>query len=519
MPRTKKVNSKAPTAKPEKQKQQSAAKAIEPQSTREQLSSIIKSARDLMRKDAGLSGDLDRLPQLSCALFLKCYDDIEQRREAEMPLSGQKYRSVIPKPFRWRDWASDPDRGQTGPELIDFVNNHLLPALRDLSGNDQKVVIAALFRETYNRMLSGYLLRDLVNKIDGVHFLSRDEIFTLSHLYESMLKEMRDAAGDSGEFYTPRPVVRFMVERVAPKLGETVLDPACGTGGFLVEAFDYLHRQRKKSADEDVLQNKTLHGIEKKPMPYLLGTMNLILHGIEAPNIRRTNALEKPLKEIGEDDRYDIIVTNPPFGGEEEAGIQLNFPEATRTSETALLFLQFIMRSLKPKGRCAVVVPNGTLFGDGVSAKVKAKMLTEFNLHTIVRLPNGVFAPYTSIPTNLLFFDRTGPTTDIWYYEQPMPDGRKNYSKTKPLQYEEFAECAEWWNKREENERAWKVAASDVLKTDADGNLISVNLDVKNPNVLDDFVHLPPEQLAADILKKEHRIAEIMAEIQAVLRA
>jgi type I restriction enzyme M protein len=245
--------------------------------------------------------------------------------------------------------------------------------------------------------------------------------------------------------------------------------------------------------------------------------MNLILHGIEAPNIRRTNALEKPLKEIGEDDRYDIIVTNPPFGGEEEAGIQLNFPEATRTSETALLFLQFIMRSLKPKGRCAVVVPNGTLFGDGVAAKVKAKMLTEFNLHTIVRLPSGVFAPYTSIPTNLLFFDRTGPTTEIWYYEQPMPEGRKNYSKTKPLQFEEFAECAAWWTARVENERAWKAAASEVVKVDADGNLISANLDIKNPNVQGDFEHLPPEQLAADILKKEHRIAEIMAEIQAVL--
>ncbi len=512
MPRTKKTEAK-PAAK-------RAGKAgPPPQSTREQLSSIIKSARDLMRKDAGLSGDLDRLPQLSWVLFLKCYDDLEKSHEDNAILSGKKYRPVVPKPFRWREWAADADHGQTGPGLIDFVNNQLLPALRELSGSDERVVIASLFRETYNRMLSGYLLRDLVNLIDGVHFQSKDQIFTLSHVYESMLKEMRDAAGDSGEFYTPRPVVRFMVERVAPQLGETLLDPACGTGGFLVEAYEYLKRQRKKSADEDVLQTKTLHGIEKKPMPYLLGTMNLILHGIESPNIRRVNALEKPLKEIGEDDRYHVIATNPPFGGEEEAGIQLNFPEATRASETALLFLQFIMRSLKPGGRCAVVVPNGTLFGDGVSAKVKEKLLTEFNLHTIVRLPNGVFAPYTSIPTNLLFFDRSGPTTDIWYYEQPMPEGRKNYSKTRPLQFEEFAGCAAWWDapQREENERAWKVAATDVLKYDEAGNLISVNLDIKNPNVQDDFEHLPPEQLAADILKKEQRIAEIMAEIQSTL--
>ncbi len=506
MPRTKKTVTKPKATRARKQV---TSQTPQPTSTREQLSSIIKSARDLMRKDAGLNGDLDRLPQLSWVLFLKCYDDLEIARENNAILSGQKYRSVIPKPFRWRDWASDPDHGQTGPELIDFVNNQLLPKLRELSGNDQKIVIAALFRETYNRMLSGYLLRDLVNKIDGVHFLSRDEIFTLSHLYESMLKEMRDAAGDSGEFYTPRPVVRFMVERVAPQLGETVLDPACGTGGFLVEAYDYMKRQRKKSTDEDRLQNDTLHGVEKKPMPYLLGTMNMILHGIESPNIQRTNALDKPLKEIGDADRFDVIVTNPPFGGEEEAGIQLNFPEATRTSETALLFMQFIMRSLKPKGRCALVVPNGTLFGDGVAAKVKEKLLTEFNLHTIVRLPNGVFAPYTGIPTNLLFFDRTGPTKEIWYYDQPMPEGRKNYSKTKPMQHEDWAECIAWWDKRIENDRAWKISASDILKYDDQHNVISVNLDIKNPTAQDDFVHLPPEQLAADILKKEQRIATL----------
>jgi len=403
----------------------------EEKSTRAQLSSIIKSARDLMRKDAGLSGELDRLPQLSWVLFLKCYDDLEQRRADEAILAGKKHRPAIPSPYRWRDWAADPDRGLTGPELIDFVNNKLLSALRELSGSDEQVVIASLFRETYNRMLSGYLLRDLVNLVNSIHFQSHDEIFTLSHLYESMLKEMRDAAGDSGEFYTPRPVVRFMVEHVAPNLREreTVLDPACGTCGFLVEAYEHLKKQRLSAEDEAWLQTEALHGIEKKPMPYLLGTMNMLLHGIESPNVRRANALEKPLKEIGEADRCDVIVTNPPFGGEEEAGIQLNFPEATRTGETALLFLQFIMRSLKPGGRCAVVVPNGTLFGDGVAARIKERLLKDFNLHTIVRLPNGVFAPYTSIPTNLLFFDRSGPTTDIWYYEQPLPEGRKNATR------------------------------------------------------------------------------------------
>ena len=495
------------------------ALAAEPKTTQAQLSSIIKSARDLMRKDAGLSGELDRLPQLSWVLFLKCYDDLEQGREASAVLSGQPYRAVIPARYRWRDWAADPDKGLTGPDLAEWVNTKLLPKLRDLNGSEEQLVIAALFRETYNRMLSGYLLRDLVNLIHRVNFASHDEIFTLSHLYESMLKEMRDAAGDSGEFYTPRPVVRFMVERVAPTLGETCLDPACGTGGFLVECNEYLKQQRRTAEDEAQLQTRTLYGIEKKPMPYLLGTMNLLLHGIERPNVRRANALEKPLKDIGDADRYNVIVTNPPFGGEEEPGIQLNFPELTRAGETALLFLQFIMRSLKPGGRCAVVVPNGTLFGDGVTARIKEQLLKNFNLHTIVRLPNGVFAPYTGIPTNLLFFDRTGPTSVIWYYELLLPEGRKNYTKTNPLRVEEFAECAAWWDQREENERAWQVAAADVLSYDDEGNLLSANLDIKNPSAAQDFEHLPPEQLVADITAKERRIVEIMAEISQVLEA
>ncbi len=489
-----------------------------PPTTRAQLSSIIKSARDKMRKDAGLSGDLDRLPQFSWLLFLKCYDDLEQTREATAVLDNKPYRPVIPAPYRWRDWAADPNKGQTGPEFIEYVNNDLLPALRNLNGSEEQIKIASVFRETFNRMLSGYLLRDLVNLINGINFHSHEEIFTLSHLYESMLKEMRDAAGDSGEFYTPRPVVKFMVNRVAPKLGETVLDPACGTGGFLVESYEFIKPQRQSAEDEERLQSETLFGIEKKPMPYLLGTMNLLLHGIENPQIRRANALEKPLREIGDADRYDVILTNPPFGGEEEAGIQLNFPEATRTGETALLFLQFIMRSLKPQGRCGMVVPNGTLFGDGVAARIKEQLLKNFNLHTIVRLPNGVFAPYTSIPTNLLFFDRTGPTSEIWYYEQPLPGDRKNYTKTRPLQFEEFADCIKWWDNRVENGRAWKIAAADVLKYDEAGNILSVNLDLKNPNRVDDFEHLPPEKLAADIATKEQRIAEIMAEIQQVLR-
>jgi type I restriction enzyme M protein len=492
-----------------------------PSSSRTQLSSLIKSARDIMRKDAGLNGDLDRLPQLSWILFLKCYDDLECRREEDAIAGRKPYRPVIPSPYRWRDWASDADKGTTGEDLIKFINNGLLPALRDLSGSDERLKIAELFKETFNRMLSGYLFRDVVNLVDGIHFHSRDEIFTLSHLYESMLKEMRDAAGDSGEFYTPRPVVKLIVDRVKPKLGDRILDPACGTGGFLVEAYETLKAQAQSAEDERLLQTGSLFGVEKKPLPFLLGTMNLLLHGVETPNIRRDNALRNPLNEIGEKDRYEVIVTNPPFGGEEEAGIQLNFPEATRASETALLFMQFIMRSLKPGGRCGVVVPNGTLFGDGVSARIKEQLLRNFNLHTIVRLPNGVFAPYTSIPTNLLFFDRPSgggaPTSEIWFYEHILPEGVKNYTKTRPMSFEEFAPLIQWWEAREENERAWKVPVAELLRYDASGSLQSVNLDVKNPRRAADLEHLPPTELAESILAKEKQITKIVNEIKGLL--
>ncbi|MCI0428302.1 MAG: type I restriction-modification system subunit M [Nitrospiraceae bacterium] len=486
-----------------------------PLTAKAQLSAAIKRARDIMRKDAGLNGDLDRIPQLSWIMFLKCFDDFEQRRE----VTEKKYRPAIDPPYRWRDWAADPDRGLTGEALLKFVNDELLPYLRGLTGAgvaDARDVLAAVFKETYNRMLSGYLLRDVVNLVNRINFNSSDDIHSLAHLYESMLREMRDAAGDSGEFYTPRPVIRFIVQQVDPRLGETVLDPAAGTGGFLVEAYEHIKPEVKSVEDRRRLQEETLFGIDKKPMPYLLGMMNLLLHGLDRPNLLRDNALRNPLVQITDRARHDVIMTNPPFGGEEERGIQDNFPEATRTSETALLFLQFIMRSLKRGGRCGMVVPNGTLFGDGVCARIKKELLENFNLHTIVRLPNGVFAPYTSIPTNLIFFDKTGPTKEIWYYEHPLPEGRKNYTKTQPLQFEEFAPCQAWWSNRHENDRAWLVPVEDILKADAEGRPI-INLDLKNPRGKPDFEHMPPEQLVEDILDKEQKIADLLAEIRVAL--
>lgn len=507
--------------------------------TAQALGGLLKSSRDIMRKDKGLNGDLDRLPMLTWIMFLKFLDDLETQRENAAKAKGERFRAAIEPPYRWRDWAAKAD-GITGDELLAFINQDrdairpdgtkgagLFAYLRGLTatnGDKRRDVIATVFKGVQNRMINGYLLRDLLNKVDGIHFTASDELHTLGSLYESMLREMRDAAGDSGEFYTPRAVVRFMVQATNPQLGESVLDPASGTGGFLVEAFEHMRAQVKTVAQRKTLQAGSLFGCEPKPLPFLLGQMNLLLHGLDAPEIDPGNALRHKLSEIGERERVDVILTNPPFGGEEEKGIQGNFPPDRQASETALLFLQLIMRKLKRtpslKGqhaRAAVVVPNGTLFGDGVCARIKEDLLKEFNLHTVVRLPNGVFAPYTSIPTNILFFDRSGPTRSVWYYEQPLPAGRRGYSKTLPMQFEEFKDCLDWWGKREENERAWQVAAEELISRGPDGQLVGVNLDRKNPRAKVDVEHLPPEVLVDSIIAKETRIAALMAEIKSAL--
>ena len=459
-------------------------KALQPLTTAQRLGSLIKSARQIMRKDKGLNGDLDRLPLFTWILFLKFLDDMEITAEEEAKLSRKKYRPVIDSPYRWRDWALKSD-GITGDELLKFISQDetirpdgskglglfaYLRSLRSESGKARQDVIANVFKGVTNRMESGYLLRDVINKVSGIHFTASEEMHTLSRLYENMLREMRDAAGDSGEFYTPRPVVKFMVDVTDPKLGEAVLDPACGTGGFLVEAYDHLAASCKSVADRTKLQRETLFGQEAKPLPYMLVQMNLLLHGLEYPNIKYGNTLAVKVTEIGDNDRVDVILTNPPFGGEEEKGILNNFPADKQTAETALLFLQLIMRKLKrptrgAPGRAAVVVPNGTLFGDGICARIKEELLKEYNLHTIVRLPEGTFAPYTDIPANLLFFDRSGPTRNIWYYQVPPPEGRKKYTKTMPMQVDDMTACKAWFTakKRVENEHAWKIDFKNLL--------------------------------------------------------
>ena len=507
-----------------------------PTTTAQQLSSIIKSCRDTMRKDKGLNGDLDRLPMLTWIMFLKFFDDLETEREVEAQVAGIPFTPVIEAPYRWRNYVGGL-HSLTGDELLAFINNDeairpggtrgagLFAYLRSLQGDGQREVLARVFQGVQNRFTSGYLLRDVIDKIGSIDFTSSEGIHTLSHLYESMLREMRDAAGDSGEFYTPRPVIRFMVKVTDPRLGEVILDPACGTGGFLVESFEHLAKQVHSVEQRRILQNESLLGGEAKSLPYLLAQMNLLLHGLESPRIDYGNALRFRLSEIGEAQRVDIILTNPPFGGEEERGILGNFPADKQTAETALLFLQLIMRKLKRQpnaqgrfARAAIVVPDGTLFADGVAARIKAELLTEFNLHTIVRLPSGVFSPYTPIATNLLFFERSHPTHDLWYYEVSPPQGKKNYTKTQPIQYEAFTDCINWWHERTENERAWKVSAADLIQRDGAGTVVALNLDLKNPNGGADLQHRSPEELIESILHKEQRIAQIMAEIQELIR-
>jgi len=487
-----------------------------------------------MRKDKGLSGDLDRLPMLTWIMFLKFLDDMEHIEEERAEIAGKVYRGVIETPYRWRDWAAE-EGGITGPDLINFLTlevakrpdgtegQGLFAYLRNLreynSTRGRRDVIATVFRGLSNRMESGYLLRDVINLIDDIHFDSSDEIHTLGRLYETLLREMRDAAGDSGEFYTPRPIVRFMVEVMDPQLGEAVLDPACGTGGFLTEAYAHMAKQADTVEKREVLQSSSIYGGEAKPLPFLLVQMNLLLHGLEAPEITPDNSLKVRLSEIGESDRVEVILSNPPFGGEEESGILNNFPEDRRTAETALLFLQLIMRRVKRggKGRAAIVVPHGVLFGGGIAARIKADLLKEFNLHTVLRLPEGVFAPYTDIPTNIIFFDTTKATGDIWFYEQPKPAGRKKYSKTAPLTFDELKPCLNWWNARQENEQAWKVYGPDLIETDDKGRIISCNIDLKNPNAGDLVNHRTPLEIVESIQAKEQRVLAIIGEIKRTL--
>lgn len=452
------------------------------------IGNMIKTIQDVMRKDAGVDGDAQRIAQLGWMLFLKIFDD----REQEYELLEEGYQSLIPSDLRWRNWAADPE-GITGEELLDFVDNKLFRRLKNLTfphGADRRgFVVRDVFLDAYNYMKSGTLMRQVVNKLNEIDFNKAQDRHLFGDIYEKILKDLQ-SAGNAGEFYTPRAVTQFMVDMIDPKLGETVLDPACGTGGFLTGAVEHVRSKYVKTADGERILQESIHGVEKKALPHLLCTTNMLLHEIEIPSrIRHDNTLARPLRDYGPADRVDIVVTNPPFGGMEEDGIETNFPSPYRTRETADLFLLLIMHILKPGGRCAMVLPDGTLFGEGVKTRIKERLLSECNLRTIVRLPNGVFNPYTGIKTNLLFFEKGTPTKEIWYYEHPYPKGYKSYSKTKPIRIEEFDLEKKWWDKREENEHAWVVPVEQIIES-------GYNLDIKNPNAPDNTPGDPDKLLA-----------------------
>lgn len=425
-----------------------------------------------MRKDRGVDGDAQRISQLGWLLFLKIFDD----REKELEILSPDYKSPIPEKLRWRNWATD-DEGMTGDELLDFINNELFIQLKELPNyqtDPKKLIIRGVFEDSFNYMKSGTLIRQVINNVNKIDFNKKDDRHLFNDIYETILKALQ-SAGNAGEFYTPRAVTEFIVQMVNPRLGEKVFDPACGTGGFLISSLNHIRANDVKTAEDDRLLQESLYAVEKKQLPYLLCTTNLILHGIDTPvHVRHDNSLTRPLRDYGVADKVDVIITNPPFGGVEEDGIESNFPKTFQTRETADLFLVLIMHLLKDGGRAGVVLPDGTLFGEGIKTAIKQKLLEECNLHTIIRLPNGVFSPYTGIKTNLLFFTKGEPTKEIWYFEHPYPDGVKNYNKTKPIDIKEFDLEKAWWNNREENQYSWKVSVGEIIAN-------NFNLDIKNP--------------------------------------
>lgn len=478
------------------------------------LSTLIKVIQDIMRKDVGIDGDAQRISQIVWLLFLKIFDD----REQEWALTIDGYSSPLPRKYQWSAWAKNPE-GITGDALITFVNGELFPELKQLATkagvSEQGRVIGSVFEDAYNYMKSGTLLRQVVNTIEqDVDFNSSHDRHVFNDIYEQILSDLQ-SAGNAGEYYTPRAVTQFMIDVLDPKLGESILDPACGTGGFLTCAISRLQKQVTNRADDQILQ-ESIYGVEKKPLPHMLAMTNMMLHGIDVPvNIRHDNTLSRPMRDYVSRERVDIIVTNPPFGGMEEVGIENNFPKKYQTRETADLFMAMIMHRLRrPDGRAGVVLPDGFLFGEGTKTTLKKELLEEFNLHTIVRLPKGVFAPYTSIATNILFFERGGPTKDVWFYEHPYPPGYKSYSKSRPLTAAEFDAELDWWGGgqrrgRKVTENAWRVSAEEISNR-------NYNLDIKNPHAAD-VQSVDPQILLEEYLSVREEVRSTQEELKAEL--
>lgn len=475
------------------------------------ITSLIKSIQDIMRQDAGVDGDAQRISQLVWMLFLKVYD----AKEAEWEIFEENYKSIIPEDLRWRNWAED-EEGMTGDELLEFVNERLFKELKDLTVDEttdkRALIVKSVFEDSYNYMKSGTLLRQLINKLNEIDFDEYEDRHAFNDIYENILRDLQ-SAGNAGEYYTPRVLTEFIIDILNPQIGEKIADFACGTGGFLVSSLNHLEKQTKTIEDRKIVQS-SLFGIEKKPLPHLLCMTNLLLHDLDSPNILRDNSLSSNIRDYTEKDKYDLIAMNPPFGGVEEVGIQINFPTEFRTSETADLFMALIMYRLKEDGRAGVILPDGFLFGnDNAKIAIKEKLLSEFNLHTIVRVPSGVFAPYTSIATNILFFDKTKPTEKIDYYQVPLPEGIKNgFTKTRPFKTEHLQGVKDWWNNRDKEDiNAYSVTIEEIKKA-------NYNLDFKNPNLNKEEKQYSLNELLNIMDTKSKNINRLIGQLSEVLK-
>ena len=483
------------------------------------INNLVKRLQDIMRNDAGVNGDAQRIEQLVWLLFLKVYDAKEELWEFE----DDDFESIIPEDYRWRNWAVDNKDGKalTGDSLLKFVNEKLFPTLKELVIDEttpiSKAIVKYAFEDSINYMKDGVLLRQVINVIDEVEFTEYEERHAFNDIYETILKDLQSQRA-SGEFYTPRAVTDFIVNMVKPQLGQKVADFACGTGGFLVSALKYMESQIKTVEDRKIYDS-SVFGIEKKALPHLLCITNLLLHDIDEPRVMHSNSLEKNVREYREEDRFDVILMNPPYGGSEKDAVKVNFPMELRSSETADLFMSVIMYRLKRNGKAAIVLPDGFLFGtDNAKVAIKEKLLNEFNLHTVIRLPHSVFAPYTSITTNILFFDKTEPTKETWFYRMDMPEGYKNFSKTKPIKLEHLEPIANWWDNREEiNIDGFDKARKYTVEEIKD---LGYNLDLCGfPNIEEEI--LEPDELINNYkVKRESLNAEInsiLSEIEAML--
>ena len=484
------------------------------------LTGFVKRLRDIMRNDAGINGDAQRIEQIAWMLFLKVYDAKEQ----DWAWDDEDYRSIIPEKCRWQNWAHDDKSGAalTGDKLLDFVNNTLFPTLKNLPVNAstpiKKAIVQTTFADANNYMKDGVLMRQVINVIDELDFSDYEESHAFGEIYETILKELQ-SAGSAGEFYTPRAVTDFMAQVIKPQIGERMADFACGTGGFLVSWLNQLQKQIKSTADADKYSN-SVYGIEKKQFPYMLCITNLLLHGLDVPRVYHDNSLTRDVLDYTEADRFNVIMMNPPYGGAEKADVKNHFPDDLASSETADLFMSVIMYRLKRGGRAAVILPDGFLFGtDNAKVNIKKKLLREFDLHTIIRLPGSVFSPYTSITTNILFFDNTHPTQETWFYRLDMPEGYKHFSKTKPMKLEHFQPVLDWWDDRKELEEDGFPKAKKFTVQQLTGEL-GYNLDQcgyphEEEEILAplDLIHRYEEQRAS--LNAE--IDRVLAEITAIL--